>query len=186
MTCIVGYKHNKKIYIGADSLGSNSAFAKTVRLDEKVFIKDEMIFGFTSSFRMGQILQYVMTTPDRPEGITDMHYLVGHWIPILIDCFHDSGYRGPKEEDSHDETRSGGDFLLGYRGVLYHIENDFQVGIPADQYDATGCGEELALGAIYHAKKSGVKDPEEIITSALEAAEKFSAGVQRPFRILSI
>lgn len=186
MTCIVAVKHNKKIYMGGDSLGSNTSFQKVVRLDEKVFIKGDMIFGFTSSFRMGQILRYVMLPPERPEGLTDMAYLVAHWIPALIECFAEQGYRGPKDAEDHDETRSGGTFLLGYRSVLYQIEDDFQVGIPAEQYAAVGCGEDLAQGAIFASKKAGVKDPEKLIITALEAAEKYSGGVERPFVLLSI
>lgn len=186
MTCIVAIKHNDKIYMGGDSLGSTSTFSKTVRLDEKVFINGEMILGFTSSFRMGQILQYVMEAPERPEGISDMKYLVAYWIPALIDTFADAGYRGEKGDYDHEETRIGGEFLLGYRGTLYCIEGDFQVGIPEEQYAAIGCGQDLALGAIYAAKQSGAKDPTKIITVALEAAEKYSAGVQRPFKLLSI
>lgn len=187
MTCIVALKHNKKIYMGGDSLGSSSStMSKTVRLDEKVFIKDEMILGFTSSFRMGQILRYVMKSPERPEGISDMEYLVAHWIPELIEVFDNNGFRGTKDPDDHDSTKTGGNFLLGYRGVLYNIESDFQVGIPAEQYDAIGCGEDLARGSVFTSKRNGLKDPTSIITIALEASEKYSAGVQRPFHILSL
>lgn len=185
MTCIVAVKHNNKLYMGGDSLGS-AGYSKTVRKDEKVFVKDDMIFGFCGSFRMGQILEYVMLPPERPENISDMKYLVAHWIPALIECFADAGFRGSKDEGDHDETRTGGTFLLGYRGTIYQIEDDFQVGIPSEQYDAIGCGSDLALGALFAAKKAGVKDPEKIITVALEAAEKYSGGVQRPFVIKSL
>lgn len=186
MTCIVATKHNNKIYMGGDSLGSDTSFAKTVRKDVKVFINGDMLLGFTSSFRMGQILQYVMSHPERPEGISDMKYLVAYWIPALIECFEHSGYRGEKGLDDHDETRTGGVFLLGYRGTLYQIDSDFQVGIPAEQYAAIGCGQDLAMGAIFTAKKLGIKEPDKILTVALEAAEKYSGGVQRPFLLLSI
>lgn len=186
MTCIVAIKHNKKIYMGGDSLGTDSHMNKVVRTDEKVFIKDDMIFGFCGSFRMGQILRYVMQAPERPEGIDDMHYLVGYWIPVLIETFSEHGFRGPKSEDTHDETKTGGDFLLGYRGTLYQIEEDFQVGIPAPQYAAIGCGGEYALGAIHTAKLLGEDDPKKLILTALDVAENFSAGVQRPFKVLSI
>lgn len=185
MTCIVALKHNNKIYMGGDSLGS-AGYTKVVRKDAKVFISGDMIFGFCGSFRMGQILQYAMEPPDRPEGLSDMKYLVAHWIPNLIDTFHDAGFRGDKDIYAHEETRTGGAFLLGYRGTVYQIEGDFQVAIPADQYDAVGCGSDLALGAIFAAKKAGVKEPTKIVTVALEAAEKFSGGVQRPFVLLSI
>lgn len=186
MTCIVALKHNNKIYMGGDSLGS-AGYTKVVRSDTKVFIAGDMIFGFCGSYRMGQILQYVMAHPERPEGISDMAYLVAHWIPAVIETFAESGFRGDKDiHYDHDETRKGGTFLLGYRGTVYQIEDDFQVGIPTDQYDAVGCGSDLALGAIFAAKKAGVKDPTKIVTVALEAAEKFSGGVQRPFVLLSI
>lgn len=187
MTCIVAIKHNNKIYMGGDSLGS-AGYTKSVRLDEKVFVSDdgEMIFGFCGSFRMGQILRYVMLPPERPEGISDMKYLVAHWIPTLIETFANAGFRGSKDAEDHDETRTGGTFLLGYRGTLYQVESDFQVGIPAEQYDAIGCGSDLALGGVYAAKKAGVKDAVKTITLALEAAEQFSGGVQRPFIIKSI
>lgn len=186
MTCIVALKHNGKIYMGGDSLGSDTSFSKTVRKDEKVFVNGEMLMGFMNSFRMGQILQYVMEAPERPEGISDMKYLVAHWIPELMETFNESGYRGDQSAEDHDETRIGGTFLLGYRGVLYQIESDFQVGIPADQYAAIGCGQDLALGAMHAAMKAGIKEPNKIITMALEAAEKFSGGVQRPFVIRSL
>ncbi len=185
MTCIVAIKHNGKIHMGGDSLGS-AGYSKTVRLDEKVFISGDMIFGFCGSFRMGQILQYVMAHPERPEGISDMKYLVAYWIPAVIDTFNDNGFRGDKEPDDHEETKTGGTFILGYRGTVYQIDSDFQVGIPAEQYDAIGCGSDLALGAMYTAKKAGVKEPTKILTLALEAAEKYSGGVQRPFVLLSI
>lgn len=185
MTCIVGLKHNKKIYIGGDSLGSDSSFSKTVRLDKKVFTVGEMSFGFTTSFRMGQILEYVLDAPERPEGISDMKYLVAHWVPAVIECFGEHGYKGTRDTEDHADEAVGGNFLLGYRGVLYEVDNDFQIGIPADQYSAVGCGSDLALGALYAAKKAGVKAPEELIITALEAAEKHSGGVQRPFNIVS-
>ena len=184
MTCIVALKHNDKIFMGGDSLGSSS-YTKAVRLDEKVFVKDDMIFGFCGSFRMGQILQYVMTSPERPVGISDMKYLVAYWIPNLIDVFHDAGYRGDKGADDHEETRTGGQFLLGYKGTLYGIDSDFQVAIPADQYASIGSGQEFALGSIYTSKKAGVKDPIKILTVALEAAETFANGVQQPFLFVS-
>ena len=186
MTCIVGIQHKGKVYIGGDSLGSNSSFQKVERSDAKVFIVGDMVLGFTSSFRMGQILQYVLEHPERPEGISDMKYLVAHWIPNLIETFADNGYRGSKGDNDHDELRTGGTFLLGYRGTLYTIEDDFQVGIPTDQYAAVGCGDDLATGAVFAARKLGIKDPEKLITVGLEAAEKHSAGVQGPFIIESI
>jgi len=62
MTCIVGLVENGKVYIGGDSAGV-AGLDITTRKDEKVFQKENMIFGFTSSFRMGQILRYSFKNP---------------------------------------------------------------------------------------------------------------------------
>jgi len=57
MTCIVGLidKESKKIYMGGDSAGVAN-YSLSVRKDPKVFKRYGFIFGFTSSFRMGQLL----------------------------------------------------------------------------------------------------------------------------------
>lgn len=60
MTCIIGYKDikNERVYIGADSLCSND-HSRAIRSDPKFFKYNEsIIFGFTTSYRMGQLLMY--------------------------------------------------------------------------------------------------------------------------------
>jgi len=183
MTCIVALIDKNKVYMGADSLGSNSSMQRTVRKDEKVFIKDEMLFGFTGSFRMGQIIRYSLDIPPRQEGLTDMEYLVKHFITALIDCYEDAGFLQKPE----GEEVVGGQFLLGYRGNLYDIQEDFQVGIPSLDYEACGCGEDLARGAMFALQLTDKKlTPEKKITIALDAATEHSAGVGKPYNILSI
>ena len=68
MTCIVGLEHKGKVYIGGDSAGV-AGYSLSVRADQKVFINGNFIFGFTSSFRMGQILRFGFNPPRRhPEA----------------------------------------------------------------------------------------------------------------------
>ena len=181
MTCIVGLKYKGKVYIGADSLGSDSSFNKVVRADEKVFKKGEMIFGFTTSYRMGQILRYAMTIPTRPEGIDDMEYLVAHFIPTLITAYDDGGWIA----NSKSGARTGGTFLLGYRKELYKIENDFQVGKPVENYESCGCGQDFAKGSLFSTNNLKM-EPDARILMALHAATKHSAGVDGPYTIIEI
>src|ERR1051326_5241874 len=97
MTCVVGLIHEDVTYIGSDSLGSNT-YNKTVRKDKKVFhSKDtnKMIMGFTSSFRMGQILMYAKGLVDLRDEHThdfDHEYFVTRFIPNLIEKFENNGY----------------------------------------------------------------------------------------------
>ena len=184
MTCIVALKEKDKVYIAGDSLGTDpSSLQKTVRLDEKVFIKNDMIFGFTSSFRMGQIIRYAFDIPERMENIDDMQYLVGHFIPALIECFEHHGFLKKPEESEF----MGGQFLLGYRGKIYDIQDDFQIGIPTLNYEAIGCGDDTAKGSMYTSEKMDKKlTPKQRLTLALEAASEHSAGVAAPYVIMSI
>lgn len=57
MTCIIGLIKNKKVYIGGDSAGVDGLNI-TIRKDSKVFKINKFIIGYTSSFRMGQLLRF--------------------------------------------------------------------------------------------------------------------------------
>ena len=168
MTCIVGLVDKGSVYIGGDSAGI-AGLSITIRKDPKVFQNGPFIFGFTTSFRMGNILRYKLDPPQQTVSQNDMQYMVVSFIDDIRKCFADNGFS------------DGGNFLVGYKGALYNIESDFQVGVPAEPFDAVGCGSDLALGAMYASKG---KKPIERITLALEAAATFNAGVSAPFLIL--
>lgn len=175
MTCIVGIAENGKVYIGGDSAGV-AGLDLTVRADEKVFKNDECLFGFTSSFRMGQILRFSFDIPSRAEKTDDYKYLVTTFIDAVRSSLKSGGYATTK-----DGGEQGGTFLLGYRGKLYTIEGDYQVAAAVDGFSSCGCGDAIARGSLF---STTGKPPIERIEIALKAAERFSAGVRGPFLIL--
>ena len=113
MTCIVGLVENNKVYIGGDSAGV-SGYDVQLRADEKVFTNGEFIMGFTSSFRMGQILRYDFKYPDRFENIDDDEYLYKYWINEVIKTMKKKEFANVKEGEV-----TGGTFIFGYRKKLY-------------------------------------------------------------------
>lgn len=183
MTCIVGLVHNGITYIGGDSLGSSN-YSKAVRLDKKVFhIKDinNAIMGFTSSYRMGQLLMYgtgLIDSRDVLQNEIDHEYLVTKFIPNVIDLFEKGGYSRTRSGE-----KEGGTFLFGYRGNLYKIDSDFQVAEAADKYDACGSGADFALGSLFSTKN--VDDPLLRIKKALQAASTYAIGVEPPYYIIN-
>ncbi|KOR88769.1 hypothetical protein [Paenibacillus solani] len=179
MTCIVGLVDDGKVYIGGDSAGV-AGLSLTIRADEKAFRKGEFIMGFTSSFRMGQLLRYKLDIPYHKPELDTYEYMVTEFVEAVRRCLKDGGY---SRNDSGEE--SGGTFLVGYRGELFMIENDFQVGRPAAVYDAVGCGSEIAKGSLFSSGRLTDLSPVERIRDALRAAEQFSAGVRGPFVIVS-
>jgi ATP-dependent protease HslVU (ClpYQ) peptidase subunit len=177
MTCIVGLVDKGTVYIGGDSAGV-AGLSISIRNDEKVFHNGPFIMGFTTSFRMGQLLRYKFDPPVQTVQQDDMEYMVTTFIDTARTCFKENGF-GDKE------ATTGGTFLVGYRKKLYTINSDFQVGIPADPFDAVGSGSDLALGAMYASQKTKMT-AEKRITQALEAASYFNAGVSPPFYLVKL
>ena len=66
MTCIVALKQEGNIYIGGDSAGVSGNNIRT-RADQKVFKKSGIVFGFTTSFRMGQLIKYCLAIPKQKK-----------------------------------------------------------------------------------------------------------------------
>ena len=172
MTCIVGIEDHGRVHLGADSAGV-SGYALTVRADQKVFTTGKFVMGFTTSFRMGQLLRYCFTVAAAPEDMDDVEYMSTCFVDAVRSCLKTGGYAR-----SSDGRESGGCFLVGYRGRLYVVDSDYQVGLPADGYAAVGCGADIALGALYASRGMDVAERIEV---ALDAAERFSGGVRGPF-----
>lgn len=178
MTCIVGLAANGKVYIGGDSAGVDGRLALRQRADKKVFRNGDFIMGFTTSFRMGQLLAHSLTLPRRHPTDDVYAYMVKDFVNAVRDCLKSGGYA-----ETHNGVESGGTFLVGYAGRLFSIQDDFQVAESIDGYDACGCGDLIALGSM---SATEGKEPEERITAALGAAERLSGGVRAPFHIESI
>lgn len=180
MTCIVGVVKDGKVFIGGDALGTNpSTLSGSVRQDKKVFKVGKFIMGFTTSYRMGQILNYSFTpSRDLREDEDVMSYMVNIFINDVRRCLTAGGYATVKEGQE-----SGGTFLVGFNGRLFTIYSDYQVAENIDEFAACGCGEDFALGSVFATRHL---DPEARIMQALEAAEHFSVGVKGPFSIVTL
>lgn len=178
MTCIVGLETQSGVVMGGDS-ASISGYDSDITKLEKVFVKDgKFLIGYTSSFRMGQLIEYKFSPPVQEEGQDDLEYLVCDFVDKLRECLKDGGYT---RIDSNQEQ--GGYFLLGYKGKLYNISSDFQVNRSGHGFDAVGCGADYAKAVMYITKEA---PPMIRIEKALEVAEVFSCGVARPFIVKNI
>lgn len=174
MTCIAGIADGKRVWIGGDSAGI-AGWQRTIRADSKVFVNGPMVFGFTTSFRMGQLLRHALQVPKQHEG-DDAAWLTTTFVDAVRTCLKDGGFA---KTESGAET--GGSFLVGYRGRLYEVAADYQIGEPVDQYASVGCGDEFALGNLFSSKGT----PESRIAQALDASAHFSAAVSGPFTVVS-
>ncbi|MFC0600378.1 hypothetical protein [Streptomyces palmae] len=176
MTVIVGLVHNGRVHLGGDSAGV-SGFSITVRRDPKIFRNGPYAMGFTTSFRMGQLLHHAFKAP-KPKGDLD-RFMTTVFVDALRSCLKDGGW-ARKESDQEQ----AGTFLVGIHGRLFTVHDDYQIAEPADGYAAVGCGDEYALGALHATANLDLK-PRKRLTLALEAAGYHSAGVSAPFTYTS-
>lgn len=177
MTCIVGVVEGDKVWMGGDSAGTNGWLDQVLYESPKVFRNGDMLIGSCGSARQAQLLRYELTIPDHDPRIEIEKYMVKNFIGAVRECFRAGGVC----RKEHDVDESLGHFLVGYKGRLFVIYEDFQVRIPKSSYDAIGCGDQIARGALFASEH--VTDGRARAEMALRASEHFSAGVRGPFHI---
>jgi ATP-dependent protease HslVU (ClpYQ) peptidase subunit len=175
VTCIVAVVEGDSIWMGGDSAGSAGNWL-TIRADQKVFRNGEFIMGFCGSYRMGQLLRYAFVPPKQPRRADVHRYMVTTFVDEVRDTLKKGGFARKKD----DVEEIDGAFLVGYRGRLFEIECDYQVGEAVDGFAATGSGASIAQGAL--CVTQGM-DPRKRLRVALDAAERYSTGVRRPFYV---
>ncbi|MFH1635834.1 MAG: hypothetical protein ABIG63_17720 [Chloroflexota bacterium] len=182
MTCIVGLVTEKKVYMGSDSAGSDG-FTYSIRQEPKVFRRPgdrgEMIIGYTTSFRFGQLLEHALEVPIQPKNMDDHKYMVTSFMNAIRKCLKDGGHITKK-----DEVERGGTALIGYHGKLWQMERDLQIALSPTMGDAIGSGVYAAMGAL-HILSGLALAPEKKIKRALEVAEACVTTVKGPFKIIS-
>lgn len=176
MTCIVGLEHAGKVWIGGDSAASDGHYL-AIRADEKVWATDGFAFGFTSSFRMGQLLRYKLTPAlERYQVEKSTEAELRFMSTAFIDGVRNVLKEGGFAQVSNGVER-GGTFLVGWRGKLYMVHGDFQVGRASQGFYAVGSGGAHAEGAL-HALASGRLGAERRCLRALTAAADLVTSVQ--------
>jgi len=165
--------------MGGDSAGVGSYNIRTHK-DPKVFMRPPFIIGFTTSFRMGQLLMSDerFSIREQKKLESEYDYIVSAFIPAIQKLFEEGGFL-----KRSNEVKSGGTFILGYKDHLFTIDNDFQVAEFEEDYTACGCGEDYALGSLFSSSNDKIVDK---IEQALKTAEYFSSGVRRPFKIIEM
>lgn len=174
MTCIVGLVSSGRVYMGGDSAGASGWLVRPLR-NPKVFEVGPFIIGGTDSLRMRDVLRYHLEVQPQ-DGESDHEYMVCQFAEAARATLKEHGFA--KVENNVEE---GGTFLVDYRGHLYWADSDFQITEHIDGYDACGCGQEFALGAMMALE--GLP-PKKRIKRALEIAAHFSGGVMNPFVVV--
>ena len=175
MTCIVAAKaKDGSTVMGCDSAGSDG-WALIVLKDPKIYRIGSMLVGFTSSFRMGQLLGHSLTLPEHHSDVPVERYMATAFMDAVRRCLKDGGYA--KREN---EVETGGTFLVAYKGRIFTVQDNFSIVESGRDYDACGSGYMLALGSLY--ATADMEDTRRRVEVALKSAEEFCASVRGPMR----
>lgn len=176
MTCIVVKVEDGVVHMAGDKLGSNG-YTKVLSDRPKVFINGDFIFGYTTSFRMGQLLEFSWCPPEQLNSQTDENYIYKTVVESIKSLFKNDGFGSDKE---------GGTFLFGYKGKAYKMQSDFAI-FEIEDYDACGCGEDEAEASLYTMSKLNTSlSIKEQLELAIEAASFRKCGVSKEFNYLTL
>jgi ATP-dependent protease HslVU (ClpYQ) peptidase subunit len=142
----------------------------------KVFVRNGVAFGYTTSYRFGQLLEHALPDPIVPDKVEEVYpWLIKVLVPAIKTVLKDNDYEG------------GGNCLIGVKGQLWELQNDYSVLRSVNGYAAVGSGYEYANGAMYaQLSRVGPKSPEELVRLAIEAAGTFSPSVGLDSKIVSV
>jgi len=178
MTCIIGLERDGVLWVGGDSAAYREDEVNT-RVDPKVWTADNFIFGFSGSFRIGQLLRWGFKPPKNSRN-SDIEYMVIDFIDALKELLIQKGASSKGEDgDTFDA-----EIVVGYNRRLYVIETDFNVSTRTETYVSSGGGSPYALGALWVLESAGFP-PEIVIEKALRASAQYCPSVKPPFSIIS-
>lgn len=173
MTCIVAICENDKVYMGGDSAASSEHYISYCK-NPKVFQNGKYLIGYTSSFRMGQLIEFA-ELPKPPKK--DLYrFMVTEFVTAIREVLSAGGYL--RKDCEQEES---GDFLVGVRGQLFLVQSDLAVLEYHQDYAACGSGESVALGSLYSTEHDFAFSPKERLLIALDAAALFTTSVSEPF-----
>lgn len=183
MTCIIAYKFDDVVYIGGDSIAADmDTYSKDIIINPKVFKNGKFLIGYTTSFRIGQLLEYTLIPPKKNKKQDVMQYLCNNFIDEIRRLFVDNGY------DMLKSNSGGGTFLFAYKGDIYLVQNDYSILIVDTAYNAVGSGYKAALAAMNVLEEIDPKckrySPEEKLQIAFRAVEKHNNSVAGPFIVM--
>jgi ATP-dependent protease HslVU (ClpYQ) peptidase subunit len=176
MTCIVGVIEGDKVWMGGDS-AAFCGTALTIRATPKVFKNGAFLIGCCGSPRVRDVLRYHFEPPKHPRGMDIGRYMRVPFIDAMREALKKAGVLRKTHEV---EEASDSAVLVAYRGRIFTIEEDFQVGEPLDGFAAVGCGSDVAVGALVVSENVA---PRKRILAALGASERYNTGVRRPFYV---
>jgi ATP-dependent protease HslVU (ClpYQ) peptidase subunit len=165
MTCIVGMEYQGSVILAGDIQGTGWN-SKVVHTQPKVFALGGVGFGYTTSYRFGQIIEHAMKAPVVPDAKDQVYrWLITVLIPDIAEALKKANFEG------------GGNCLIGVKGQLWELQPDFSVIRSTLGYAAVGSGTEYALGSMFNAAPKSSRAAVATVRNAVRCAGTFCPSV---------
>jgi ATP-dependent protease HslVU (ClpYQ) peptidase subunit len=183
MTCIAAVVERGRVYMAADSAGTDQ-WTQNIRSDGKMFLlSDDMLVGVCGSFRVRDLIRYKFPALryDAKQCPEIAQFIVTDFVEALRQTLKEGGSCLTNDgAESFDAT-----VLVAYKGRLFEVSGDFQVGEQTVPYHAIGSGSDIAQGSLY--STCGLKmSARKRLEKAMEASERYNAGVRAPFHHMTL
>lgn len=177
MTCIVGMVDpDGSVWVMGDSAASNSHGAVWVQRDLKVWRHGEMAIGMCGSFRGRDIMVSNFDPPVIAADGDPLRYLRTGFADTARKVMQDGGFLTAFKE-GNDSTMTA--LLIGLRGRLFTMRNDFSIGEQDVPYAAIGSGAPEALGSLFSTRDW--TNTYDRLVESMNASVFFNAGVRPPY-----
>lgn len=173
MTTLAAMQGDGWCVIGSDSRSSDESGRPIEMATHKIIENNGVLIAGSGSGRGSNLLQFGWKPP-KPKLSEDLdEFMTKRFIPSMRKLFIDAGYDMKEDGDhaSHDSQ-----FIIGIRGVLYPIFEDYSWDRDVRGIYYSGSGSDIALGAM---EALGVRNvssadkAEKIIRRSIEVATRW-------------
>jgi hypothetical protein len=175
MTCIIGLEHAGAVWIGADSYVGEGHTADSLR-EPKVYKSGIALLGHSGSYRRLCVLRAERIRLD--GGAWTARKVTLQVVPQMVEILERHGVRHREAASGPDES---GGTILCIGGCVFEIDSAMSVVRSRYGYSAIGTGARPALGLL---SGTAGMEPRKRILLAMEAAERHTPTVRRPWKIL--
>lgn len=192
MTCIAAYaEQDRGVALAADSGAVGDSLSRHAHTDKlvvkevgfdladglsKSHVEHEVAFGFTTSWRFGNLLSKRLTGAAVSGGFhTDLEaWVVSALVPKARALLGEAGYLEVK-----NERERGGMCLVGISDALFQINENF--GVCRVDWTCIGAAHEIGTGALGAlARGSEQKTPNEMVREAVRVATEYHKDARAP------
>lgn len=177
MTAVCGIEHPEGVWLGTDSFIGNESIRDVTDRPKWFYRGRYLLVAYAGALRGAQVASLAPPTRRQRLNEADQDYLVRAVVESIRQAHKSYEVQKPADD--------GTDYLIGYNGCLYMMQDDYSILRSKHGYAAIGVGQDMALGALA-ALQGEPLEPKVMIERALRAAARHCPQVGPPFHVVNV